>query len=114
LAEGFLRHSDDEYTLEEVRDHLRCCLHRHSANNFTWGQFTSVDISLNALLKTDIPILSSCIYCPQRHPVSRQLEASHNCHIDVGRIDFESVQDELDLFVTALASKCTVCNDFLL
>jgi hypothetical protein len=46
--------------------------------------------------------------------VSRQQEAAKNFHIDIGRIDFVSIQNELDLFVISLASKCTVCNDFLL
>jgi len=34
LVDGFVKHSDGEYTLEEVRDHLRCRLHWHSPNNF--------------------------------------------------------------------------------
>jgi hypothetical protein len=98
LVDGFSRYSEGGCSLEKVHDHLRHNLDQHSHRNSSWGVNVSVNTLLDTLLQIENPILSSHLFCPQHHPVSKQYQATNNCHIDIGRIDPESIQNELDLF----------------
>src|ERR1700723_4563653 len=42
LADSFKRHTEGEYSLEEVQDYLRCSLQNFDATCCAWGEYASV------------------------------------------------------------------------
>jgi len=113
LANGFARHHDGEFTLDDVRDFIRRRLQRSAPDEFGWGREASVHSVLERVLGSDLPILSSNLHCPNHHPVDRRQLTVQNCLITAGTDRAGSVQEWVDIFDNTRASKCHICDDFL-
>ena len=99
LAEGFSQVSVGRCSLEDVQELLRCHLHRAAPELFPWEKEVSVHCMLNHLLKSNVPIISSKIFCPNFHPINNNSHITvNNCHITITDNHSNSVQDFVDHF----------------
>ena len=111
LADSFQRHTEEEYSLEEVRDYLRRSLQRFDPTRFAWGTYASVHGVVDNMLMTDFPVMSSKHFCPNDHPLVRQNVSSVNdCLLSVSGDSMESLQKHIDISESPAGAHCPVCH----
>jgi hypothetical protein len=67
------RSTSRHFSLEQIRNFMRCCLARISAE-FTFGSYASVHSIAHSLLKMCHPITVSELACPNKHDVGRNID----------------------------------------
>ena len=118
LTQHFHKHGDVEvasasvqsFSLERIRDFIRCRLARFSAE-FTFGRYASVHSVTEQLLKTSEPVTTSSLSCPDGHAIDRNPSPTSNCEIII--FGGPSLQAILDNFSIETAAKCSTSNTYL-
>ena len=82
------------FSLEQIRDLMRCCLARISAE-FTFGSYASIHSIAECLFRTCQPVTMSDLVCPNEHSMDRNRSPMANCTI-------------------CISSKCSTCDACLL
>ena len=124
LTQGFHKHEDipvtvasnsvpvRTFTLEQIRDFIRRRLARFSAE-FTFGRYASVHSATEQLLKMREPVTTSDLYCPNGHDINRHTSSTSNCEIIIFG-GGSSLQACMDDFTLETATRCSICNAYLL
>ena len=105
--------TSQHFSLEEIRDFMRCCLARISTE-FIFGCYTSVHCIIKCILKMQYPVMISDLMCPNNHVVNRQRSLTSSCEIIVFAQPGTSLQYCIDHFAVSTGSKCSNCDTFLL
>ena len=97
------------FSLEQIRDFMRCCLFRISAE-FTFGRYASIYSIAECLFRTCQPVTMSDLVCPNKHDVDRNRSPTANCEMIVFRRPSMSLQACMDDFMVCVSFKCSTCD----
>jgi hypothetical protein len=97
-------HSGPQYTLDQIREYIRCCLARISPN-FTFGEYASVHSLLDYFLTSDAHVTFSERFCPSGHIIDKRELYRSSCCFVLSRAGC-GVQEYMDDMSDPLSEVC--------
>ncbi|SJL16899.1 uncharacterized protein ARMOST_20429 [Armillaria ostoyae] len=97
LAESFNKHVEKLYTLEEVRDYVRCKMHREYPRVFVFGQETSVEAVMMKWSEHKQVFVEVDLNCDRGHSSSQS--SQYCCTLQptsTGRLPWSTLQQYID------------------
>ena len=111
LGQDFAKHGTGTQSLEAARDSLRRQLAQISAEQFKWGELTSVHHVMQYLLTTAGTTIESYLECSQHHNAEHALQAVSNCYVvSAGTTSPVSISQWMADWKEPTQHQCTTCG----
>ena len=111
IFEGFCKHQSKICTLEQLRDDIRYSL--SSIRGFAWGSYTSAVELMSHIFKTDCPIYSCRLVCPNDHIIPRRPQVRKTCLLSAGTSVECSTAEWMKTLQDKSHSQCQTCSKHL-
>ncbi|KAK0430070.1 hypothetical protein EV421DRAFT_1722045 [Armillaria borealis] len=112
ISETFQKHLCKEYTLEQVRDYIRCKLCNAYPNHFTFGHNTSVEGLISKIFTSQVVFNKSYRICSNDH--QSHFVESFNCSLypgGTGNMQWTTIQDFFNVCDNRpLPDPCVLCD----